>query len=185
MAMIDRIKAILLEPKTEWARIAAESATPQSLYTGWILILAALGPIALTIRTLGGGIGVAILSYAIALAIVYVVAMIVDALAPSFGGEKNMNEALKLVAYSMTAAWVGGLFQIIPFVGWLVALAGAVYSVYLFYLGAPALRKCSDDKAVGYTVVVVLCTIVLQVLLGGILVAFMFGGAMMGGTMPM
>jgi hypothetical protein len=179
MGLIDRVKGTLLEPKTEWPKIAAEPVTVQSLYTGWIMILAALGPVALVLRTFGGGIGVAIVGYAIALALVYVVAMIVDALAPTFGGEKNMDASLKLVAYAMTAAWVGGAFQILPFIGWLVAIAGAIYSIYLFYLGAPVLRKCSADKAVGLTIVIVLCQILLQVVFGSILLAAMFGGNMM------
>lgn len=183
MALIDRVKGMLLEPKTEWPKVAAEPVTVQSLYTGWVMILAALGPIAIVLRTFGAGFAIAILSYVIALALVYIVAMIVDAIAPSFGGEKNMDASLKLVAYAMTAAWVGGLFQIVPFIGWMVALAGAIYSIYLFYLGAPVLRKCSSDKAIGFTAVVALCVIVLQVVLGSILIATMFGGGMMSGMM--
>ncbi len=184
MAIIDRVKGILLEPKNEWTKIAAEPATAQSLYTGWILILAALGPIALTIRTVGAGLGIAIASYVIALVVVYVVALIADMLAPSFGGSKDLDGSLKLVAYSMTAAWVGGLFHVVPLVGWLIGLAASVYSIYLFYVGAPIMKKCAPDKAVFFTVAVVLCTLVLQILLGSVLMAMMFGGAMMGTMMP-
>jgi hypothetical protein len=185
MGMIDRVKGILLDPKSEWPKIAAETATMQSLYTGWILILAAIGPIALVLRTLGLGIGAALLAYVISLAVVYIVAMIADMLAPSFGGGKDMMAAMKLVAYSMTAGWIGGVFQLIPVIGAVVALLASVYGFYLFYLGAPVLGKCSPDKAVGYTIVVVLCVIVLQMVLGSLLVAMMFGGGIAQGMMGM
>ncbi len=187
MAMIDRIKGMLLAPKEEGPKVAAEPASVASLYTGWIVILAAIGPVAMLLRSLasglGMGVGVAVLQYAISLAVAYVVALIADALAPSFDGQKSFVDALKLVAYSMTAAWVGAVAILVPFVGWIVSLAASLYSVYLFYLGAPVLKKCSGTKAVGYTVVVVLCVIVLQVVLSSLLMAMVFGGAMMGGMM--
>src|SRR3954469_1333440 len=46
MNLVDRIKGIVVEPRNEWPKIAAEPATVQSLYTGWIMILAAVAPIA-------------------------------------------------------------------------------------------------------------------------------------------
>lgn len=189
MTMVDRIKGILISPKEEWPRIAAEPATVQSLYTGYIVILAVLGPIGAWLNPMRGGFGfgivLAVVSYLITLAITYVVALIVDALAPSFDGEKDLTAALKLVAYSMTAAWVGGFFQIIPMLGGLISIVAALYSVYLFYLGAPVLRKCGGGKAVGFTIVVALCVIVLQILIAGALVASLIGGVGgMGAMMP-
>jgi hypothetical protein len=101
MTLIDRAKTILLTPRTEWPVIAAEAATVQSLYVGYILILAAIGPIALALRggLFGMGLGIAIISYAIGLVMTYALAWIIDVLAPTFGGEKNFVQSLKLVAY--------------------------------------------------------------------------------------
>ena len=45
--LIDRVKAILLTPTTEWPVIAAEPETTSGLYTKYIMILAAIGPIAM------------------------------------------------------------------------------------------------------------------------------------------
>ena len=176
MALVDRVKNILLTPKTEWPVIAGETATVQGLYTGYIMILAAIGPVALALRLglFGMGLGVALVSYVIALLMAFVLAWIVDALAPSFGGEKNLERSLQLVAYSFTAAWVAGVFHLIPVVGSLLSLAGSLYSLYLFYLGAPVMRKCAPDKAAGFTVVVVLCAIVAGALLSYLL--FSLGG---------
>jgi hypothetical protein len=159
--------------------IAGESANTAALYTGYIMILAAIGPIALALRMglFGMGLGVALMSYLIALVMTYVLALIVDALAPSFGGEKDAGKALQLVAYAFTAAWVAGIFHLVPFIGSIVALAGSIYSLYLFSLGAPVLRKCAPDKAIPFTVVIVLCAIVA----GGVLSWLLFGLAGVGG----
>ena len=176
MALVDRVKNILLTPRTEWSAIAGETATVPGLYTGYIMILAAIGPIALALRMglFGMGLGIALVSYVIALVMAYVLAWIVDALAPSFGGEKNLERSLQLVAYSFTAAWVAGIFHLVPLVGSLLSLAGSLYSLYLFYLGAPVLRKCAAEKAAGFTVVVVLCAIVAGAILSYLM--FSLGG---------
>jgi hypothetical protein len=179
MALIDRVKNILLTPKTEWPTISGEAATTQSIYVEYVLILAAIGPIALMLR--GGMIGatVAIASYVIGLAVIFVAALIVDALAPSFGGEKNFVQSLKLVAYSCTAAWVGGIFNLLPFIGGILGLVAGIYTIYTFYLGAPVLKKCTPEKAVVFTIVIVICGFVI----GAVLASILFGSGMgvMGG----
>ena len=92
--------------------------------------LAAIGPVAQAIgssvfvhtvpflgsyRTpIGSAITAAIVSYVLTLAGVYVLALIIDALAPTFDGTKNQLQALKLAAYSSTASWVAGIFTLIP-----------------------------------------------------------------------
>ena len=176
MALVDRVKNILLTPKTEWPVIAGESATMQGLFSGYIMILAAIGPLALALRVglFGMGLGIALVSYVLALIMTFVLAWIVDALAPSFGGEKGLERSLQLVAYAFTAAWVAGIFHLVPFAGALLSLAGSLYSLYLFYLGAPVLRKCAPDKAAGFMIVVVLCAIVAGALLSYLL--FSLGG---------
>lgn len=179
MNLIERVKNILLQPREEWAKIAAESATPQSLYLGYIMILAAIGPI-VTLLGLGGfgagfGIRVAILGYINSLIAVAVLALIVDFLATNFGGTKDYVSALKLTAYSFTAAWVAQIALLIPFLGRVVVLVAAIYGFYLFFLGAPVLKKCAADKAVTFTIVVLLCAVVLMYLL--ILIVFNLGAS--------
>jgi hypothetical protein len=118
---------------------------------------------------------------------VYVVALIVEALAPTFGGTKDRLQALKLVAYGSTASFVGGVFYLLPSLSPLAFLA-ALYSIYLFYLGLPVLMRCPQDKAVGYTVVVGLVAIVAGIVIGAIAAAvtpgagFGMRGAMGGGS---
>jgi hypothetical protein len=189
MGLVDRVKNILLTPQTEWPKIAEETATTQSIFTSYVVILAAIGPLAMAISMVAFGallgIGAAIVSYVVALVSVVILTWIAAALAPSFGGEKNFVGALKLVAYSYTAVWVAGIFHLLPVLGRIVILIAGLYSLYTFYLGAPVLKKCTADKAVGYTVVVIICAVVLWVLLGVVLTAVMFGGTAGLGGMGM
>lgn len=176
MALIDRVKNILLTPKTEWPTIAAEAATVQSIFVNYVLILAAIGPLALAIATGFLGFEFAILRYVIALVITLLLALIVDAIAPAFGGEKNFVQSLKLTAYSLTAAWVAGILLLLPWIGAVIALFALIYSCYTFYLGAPVLKKCTPEKAVGFVVVVIVCGIVLGYVLNRLLLSLVLGG---------
>ena len=178
MNLVDRVKNILLSPRTEWPKIAGEAATAQSLYTGYILILAAIAPIALLIRSGGAAIAAALAQYVVALVITYLLALIVDVLAPTFNGTKDFTQSLKLVAYSYTAPWIAGVFLLLGTIGGVIGLIAAIYAWYTFYLGVPVLKKCPPEKAVGYTIVVVLCGIVLAIVLGIVLMSMMFGGTM-------
>ena len=194
MNVIDRIKGILLEPRAEWPKIAAEPATVQSLYTNWVMILGAIGPIMILLSTalfagmgfgLGFGIRAAIAAYINTLIVVAVLALIVDVLSPSFGGSKDYVRSLKLVAYSFTAAWVAQITLIIPVLGWLIVLAGAIYGFYIFFIGAPLLSRCAGDKAVPFTIVVILCAIVLLVIVQRVLFALIGFGTPLPGSMGM
>jgi hypothetical protein len=172
VSLAERVKALLRTPAAEWPRIAAEPATVQSIYTSYVMILAAIGPVMLLLSslvfgTLGASFGlrVAIGLYVTTLVSVAVIALMADALAPSFDGTRDYLRSLELVAYSFTPAWLAQLALFVPILGSLVALLGTIYAFYLFFVGAPLLRRCSADKAVAYTLVVVLCTIVLMVVL--------------------
>lgn len=187
MSLMARAKNILLQPKTEWPVIAGEQATTGSLYTGYIIPLAAIGPIASIIGwsvfgfsvpfvgsiryPIGISVRNGIVIYALSLLGVFVLALIIDALAPTFGGQKNQIQALKTSAYSYTAAWVAGIFNLIPSLA-LLGLLAALYSCYLLFLGLPVLMKAPEDKAVGYTAVVIIVAIVLYFVIGAVVAQF-------------
>lgn len=183
MGIIDRVKNILITPKTEWDVIAAEPATTGGLLTGYVLPLAALSAVAGFIgtsligsSTLFGGVvrmpivwGAALAVYAVVMAVVgvFVLSLIIDGLAPTFGGEKNSQQALKVAVYSYTPAWIAGVFNILPALG-ILALLGALYGLFLMYLGLSRLMKSPEDKTIGYTVVVVICALVISVVIGAL-----------------
>lgn len=193
--IIERARAILTTPRTEWPVAATEPATVGGLYGGYIAILAALPAIAafikgsligsgafgITVRMpVGYGIGEMLLRYILTLVLAYVVALIINVLAPTFGGQKNTTQALKTVAYAWTAYWVAGIAVIVPWLGWLIAILGGIYSIYLLYLGLPHTMKCPPDKAAGYTAVSVIIAIVLGWIIG-LVIGSIFAVAALGG----
>jgi hypothetical protein len=188
MNIVERIKNILLQPKVEWEVISAENTTTAELYQGYVAPLAAIGPIASLIGMsmvgvtlpfvgtyrvpLGAALGQAITSYVLTLVGVFIIALIIDALAPTFGGEKNQAQALKVAAYASTPSWVAGVVMVIPMLG-VIGLVAGLYALYLFYLGLPLLMKAPQEKAAGYTAAVVIAAIVVMVLIGGVSGLFM------------
>ena len=194
-SLVDRVKNILVSPKTEWPRIDAEPATIQGMYTGYVMILAAIPAIAGLIGqqlmmgvltpSLNYSIGTTVIGYVMSLVAVYVLAFIIDILAPTFGGARDMTKSFKVAAYSYTPAWVLGIFSIIPMLGMLAGLAGMIYCAYLLYLGLGLLKRVGEDKAVGYTVAVIVALIVLYFVIAaivGVLVMSFFGAAIMAGA---
>jgi len=199
MAIVQRIKGICLKPKEEWEVIAAESSTTSDLFKNYALPLAAIGAVAgfigmsfvgLTIPMLGtirtplvSGLVGGIVRLVLSLVGVYVLALIIDALAPKFGGEKNASQALKIAVYSSTPGWVAGALYLLPSLSVLGALA-ALYGLYLMYLGLPRLMKCPQEKAVGYTLVVVACAIGIAIVTSVVISIATPVGKMATGAMP-
>ncbi len=183
MNLVDRVKRLLLKPKEEWLIIDAESVDVTSLYKSYIVPLAAIGPvcglIGLSIVGIslpmvgtfrlpfGSALAQAVVNFGLMLGGVYVVALIIDALAPTFGAQRSKNQALKLAAYASTASWLGGVFALIPALGMLSLLA-ALYSLYLFYLGLPVLMRVPPERAIGYTAVVIISTVALFIVIGAV-----------------
>ena len=183
--LIERVKGIILSPKTEWEKIAAESADVKSLYLGYAVILAAIPAIALVISlwrlSIGVAIGFAAAQYVLGLIVLFVVSVIVNALAPTFDGTKSDIGALKLTVYSTTPAWLAGIFNVIPYLGGVIALVGAVYAIYLLYLGFTPLMKNPEEKSVGYTALTVVCYIALMFVVSLVAGGIFMGGALMRG----
>jgi hypothetical protein len=178
-SLITRVKGILLNPKAEWAIIEREFATVPTLFSRYAMILAAIGPICGLIGSvvfvhapLIGALVGAVLGYALSLAGVFILGVLIDALAPSFGGTKDRVAAMKVAVYSSTASWVGGVFGLIPMLAIIGAIFG-LYGLYLLYLGLPSLMKAPQDKAVVYTVVVVIIAVVIWMIIGAIIGAVM------------
>ena len=173
MSIVARVKNILLSPNSEWPAIAAERTNVGALYTGYIMPLAAIPPLAaligfsLFLGRLGFGFGLigAIVSWVLALAGIYLAALVTQWLAPKFGGSGDFLQALKLVAYSHTASWVGGVFMIIPFLGVISFLMG-LYGLYLLYAGATPAVGVPKERAVAFTAALVVCVIVVFVVIG-------------------
>lgn len=179
--IVARAKAIILKPKEEWPVIDRETTPSGDIFTRYALPLAAIGPVAqfiggqvfgygafgVTYRpSIASGLSMAILGFVLSLVGLFVVSFIADKLAPKFGGESSSRSAFKLVAYSMTASWLAGIFGLIPSLS-LLGIVG-LYSFYLFYVGAGTLMKVPEDKTLTYTIVTVVCVLLIYIVIGGV-----------------
>jgi len=174
--MLDRVKNILLSPKSEWAVIAAEPATVQSLLT-YAVILAGLAGIAGLIGMSFVGVfgirlpvGLALANFVVSLLLTiglcYLMGMVVSGLAPSFSGEKSLIQGLKTIVFASTPVWVAQILSIIPALGLVAALAGLVWAIYLLYIGLPQTMKSPPERSGGYTAVTIIIYIVLGWIVG-------------------
>jgi hypothetical protein len=174
-SLVTRVQNILMKPAAEWDVIAGESATIPGLYTGYACILAAIpalasivGAMLISHMAVIAAVIIAVITYVASLISVFVMAFIIDALAPNFGAEKNLVQAMKLTTYSYTASWVAGILNIIPFLGIIAGLAG-LYGLYIMYLGLPKLMKSPADKTTGYFVVSLVVAIVVNIVIGAVI----------------
>ena len=189
--LVDRVKAILLTPQSEWARIEAEPTSIGEIFRNYVVPLAAIGPIATLIGGLVfghsflgityrpgviGAVATALISYGLALGGIYVTALVIEALAPSFGAIKDRTRAYKVAAYAATASWIVGVFGAVPTIGFLSILG--LYSLYLLWTGIPVLMKAPADKSTSYTVVSIVVMVAVGLAIGALTapIAALFAG---------
>lgn len=199
--LVTRAVNILTKPAEEWAVIRGETTDTKSLFMGYALPLALIGPICGLISVLlfvglMGPLGLgavlvsaivgAVLGVAISLLAVFLLGVIINALASSFGTQQNKDQAMKVAVYSMTASWVAGLLTLVPAVGGLLALLAGLYGFYLLYLGLQKVMDTPQDKAVIYTLVLFLIMAVIlgvaMTIVGVITAAMMMGAAAAAGA---
>jgi len=187
MNLFERVKGILLNPRAEWSIIEREPGDVAYLFMNYVAILAAipavcgfiggsligislpgLGTVRVPIVT---GLVGAVVGYLLTFAMVYIVALLADLLAPTFQGQKNPENALKLVVYSYTPAWLAGVFLLIPSLGFLAILG--LYGLYLLWSGIPPLMKAPQEKSIVYTLAIIVCAIVIGLIVGLVQAAIM------------
>jgi len=192
MNLVERIKNILLSPAAEWEEIKKEEYMISDLFTQYALKLAAIpalaGLIGFTLfdrafynPTFGASLKWAISMYVMSLIGVYVLAYIIDVLAPTFGSKKHLPTSMKVVVFSYTAAWVGGIFSLVPALAIFAALA-SIYSLFLLYKGLQIVKEVPQNKMVGYFVAVIIASLIVYGITGAIITRVAFSGNPM---MPM
>ena len=189
MNAVARVKAILIDPAAAWRGFEKDIGDPAYLLSRYVAVLALIpalssfigatligvvAPSGTILRTdLIGGLFGAIFSYAASCAIVVLLGLIIDLLAPRFGGRRNFEDAFKLAVYSFTPLWLAGMFLLLP--GLRFLLLTGVYGIYLFWLGAPRLAKVPEQQAANFTLVIVICA-------GGLLYGAALAQRMLFGT---
>lgn len=199
MNLVNRAKNILLTPKTEWQVISLEQPVNNQIIMGYLVPFVLLGALAAFIGygligfsvfgvhtgSISFGLYNAILRIVLGIGSVYVTAFVLDALAPSFGSQKDFGRSLQLVVYASTPSLVAGLFAFLPLLSGIVALAGVVYSIYLWYLGLGPIKNTPEDKKVIYLLVTYAVLLVAYFIISfivGLILLPIFGlGAMAGG----
>ncbi len=184
MDVYERAKAMVLSPSSEWLSIEPESGDAGYLFTNYAAFVAAIPPICEFLRhgvfgaagrhfrhlhphgffsSLFGGI----VHYLVTFIVLYVMAVVIDGLAPTFSAPKNPQNAMKLAVYSMTPVWLAGVFALIPGLGFLRLLA-VIYAVYLLWLGLPILMRCPSDKTGPYALAILVCAIILSIVVSAL-----------------
>ena len=181
-SLVARVGAILTKPNQTWDVIDAETTEIPDLYKTYVAPLAAIPAVCGAIGLLGlggfhifgvhvrptitGVISEMVVNYVLTLVGVYILALVIDQLAPQFGAARGRTQAFKLAAYSGTAWWVAGIFRLLPEIGGLFMLLGGLYTLYLMYLGLPKLMKVEGDRTMPYLAVSVVVTMVITILIG-------------------
>ena len=171
MKLIGRVRGIMLRPRAEWKVIEQEPSRFSDLFIDYVAILAAIPEIARFVgQTFVGGYSPvvpsllrAVIVYVVTFAMVYIIAGVIDLLAPRFGGVKNFRNAIKLSVYSHTPLWLAGVFLLVPGLNFLLILG--VYGVYLLMTGLPPLMNVPNDKALLNAVVVGACALLPAIVL--------------------
>lgn len=178
---LSNAKEIVLNQNTEWTRMMSEESERQNLLRyGMLLITIAYAILFVLSLVFAGAISAfapyslmylissVIIRYALTIASLYFVPQILAAIAPSFGGKNDAMNALKLYVFAATPAWIGTAFGIIPVLGWLVALAGGVYAIFLFWQHFADALSIPSDKKIGYVLVSVVVLAVIFFVIGAV-----------------
>jgi len=182
MNLIERVKNILITPKKEWDVIAAKEEGHVTVLTSYLLILALIPTIAafigwgfigfkvafIHVASIEFGIRYAAIQFITIIGGAYLTAVVLNELAPKFGGQKNFNKAFQLVAYCYTAICVAGILHILPSLGTIASLVG-LYSLYLLYIGIKPMMTVPEDKVSTYFWISLLVMVVVFFVIGLIL----------------
>jgi hypothetical protein len=178
MGLISRVKNIMLDPDSEWPKIAAEGGGATSLFVGYVAILALIPAICTFVGDSIIGVSVSVGTFRVPLLVgltgmvigyifefvaVYAVALIINALAPGFRTQRNFPNALKLSVYSFTPAWLAGIFYLIPGMRFLTVLG--LYGFYLLWTGMTPVMGTRRDKALFYAFSVLIAAIAITIAL--------------------
>jgi hypothetical protein len=191
--IVQRVINIITKPKEEWPVIATEQPNAMKLIGGYALILALIPAVSAFIkygiigfsfmgyssRSISSGIQTGLIQLLSAVIGVYLLAWVIDLLAPSFDSQKNFGRSLQLAVYASTPQWVAGILLLISTTMSMLIMLFGLYAIYLLAIGMPVLKSTPKDKVVGYValtiVAMIVIGIVLALILGAILGLFFVG----------
>lgn len=181
------VRGGLMDPQTTWNSFLGENPTWQKtamVLTGPLLVANVLLSLLLS-RMLGGfayyGYGS---SFPVALIIAlfmavfgFLVAVLVfNFMAGPFKGKPDFSRAFAAVSLAAIPAWIAGILgALIPWVGWLIALAGAILSLIYLYRLMPLALEVPEEKRLVHFIVSLVIMIVINAVVGGSVGRLMVG----------
>ncbi len=172
--ILSRAWGLLREPKKEWEQIKAEETTVPDILIGYVAPLAAIPPICDLIgstlfnRMLEIAPGEAVVrgfvTWVVSIALVFLLGLLINTLADNFDGDRDDLGAQKVAAYSLTPAFLSGVFSLWPPLWWLSLFALAAM-VYVMFRGLPVLMKAPEDRALSYAATVTIAAMVAGIVL--------------------
>jgi Yip1 domain len=171
MQLVKRATAILATPRTEWPVIEGEPPAPLTLFINYVAILAAIPALAGFIgkSLIGGytpvltGLLRALIAYLVTIVATYLIACLINLLAPKFGGQRNFGYAVKVAVYAHTPVWLAGVFLLIPGLHFLMLLG--LYGLYLLWTGLLLLMRVPSYRVMPYVAVIAACALVPAIVL--------------------
>jgi hypothetical protein len=172
--ILSRAWGLLREPGKEWEQIKAEQTSVPAILIGYVAPLAAIPPICDLIGSTlfnsmlqvdpGSAVIRAVITWLVSIALVFFLGVLVSAVAENFDADKDDLAAQKIAAYSLTPAFLSGVFGLWPPLWWLSLFALAAM-VFLMFRGLPILMKAPQDRAVAYAATVTIATMVAGIVL--------------------
>jgi len=176
------IKDGLLEPQATWGRFLGENPdlkTTLIQLTGPLIVANVVLSVIFS-RLVGGfyayGMGggwfmAIVMGLIMALIGLAIATAVINLLAGTFGGKPDLNRAFAALSLAMIPGYVGSIIgSLIPFLGFLIMLAGAILAlVYLWRILPQALSVPEEKRALHYIVslvVIVIANMIIVTVLG-------------------
>ncbi|MEX2498568.1 MAG: Yip1 family protein [Wenzhouxiangellaceae bacterium] len=150
-----------------WQRTAVELTIPlivAAVIIGWLLSVMLGGyfyfgygrgvVLGLIVGLIAAGISIAVLSF------------VVSAFAGMFGGQANFDRAFAAVSLATIPTWAGVALGGIPFIGWLLQLAGSIIGLVFLYKIIPLAVRVPEEKRVVHFVLTIVTVFVVNIILG-------------------
>ena len=177
---------MIISPVREWKTIGQERSSMKALFLRYVLPMSLIpavcsfigygfvGADGLLFRVSGlyWGTSMAIDSLITSFSVYLLGTWFVDRMAPAFGANRELNRSAQLVAYAYTPAWLAGIFYLLPMLQELVVLG--LYSVYLFYLGIPVIKRMPDDQRIAFTISSAIVLIIIRFVVGLLIVNIVY-----------
>lgn len=189
--ILAQVKLIFNDPKGCWTKLTGEYASDKDFILNYFAPLAVLPavfgfiknaiigtsiPVIGTVRAplFSSLIGM-VVQFGLSLLSLFIAAFVLEKLAPYFKGTPVHSKVIRLVGYSNTPGNVASILTILPVIGWLLAAAGAIFGIYVFWQGTSEMTGVPQDQKIGFVICSVITMAVLGFILFGILGLFTAG----------